>query len=136
MLCQENGKPLMTEHLNKKFQDVLKEMDIKPKKGSGQFVFHSIRSTATTYKLKISGGDIKAVQGENGQKDAKMVTHQYSRILEEDRSRIADIMDTKFYGRKDCMEDAELLKVAEANPELLRQFMSFLTMTNSAKNVG
>ena len=136
MLCQENGKFLLTKHLNKKFQDVLKEMDIKPKKGNCQFVFHSIRSTATTYNLKISGKDIKAVQGENGQKDAKMVTHQYSRILEEDRSRIADIMDAKFYGRKDCKDDDELLKVAEANPELLRQFMSFLTIANSANNVG
>jgi len=59
MICQENGKPIMTEHLNRRFQQVLNKMGIKPKKGDEQYVFHSIRSTATTYKLKISGGDIK-----------------------------------------------------------------------------
>jgi len=132
MLCQENGKPLMTEHLNKRFQSVLKEMGIKPKKGKDQYVFHSIRSTATTYKLKISGGDIKAVQGENGQKDAKMVTHQYSRILEEDRSRIADIMDEKFYGRKDNPGEDELLQAVKDNPALLEQFMEFMALAKKA----
>jgi integrase len=132
MLCQENGKPVMTEHLNKKFQSVLNEMGIKPKKGNDQYVFHSIRSTATTYKLKISGGDIKAVQGENGQKDAKMVTHQYSRILEEDRSRIADIMDEKFYGRKDSAGEDELLQAVKDNPDLLKQFMAFMALAKNA----
>lgn len=29
MICQENGKPAMTEHLNKRFQRVLNEMGIK-----------------------------------------------------------------------------------------------------------
>lgn len=136
MLCQENGKPIMTEHLNKRFQQVLNKMGIKPKKGGEQYVFHSIRSTATTYKLKISGGDIKAVQGENGQKDAKMVTHQYSRILDEDRSRIADIMDEQFYGRKDDADDDELMQAAKANPDLFKQFMQFMKIANNANKVG
>jgi len=136
MICQENGKPIMTEHLNRRFQQVLNKMGIKPKKGDEQYVFHSIRSTATTYKLKISGGDIKAVQGENGQKDAKMVTHQYSRILDEDRSRIADIMDEQFYGRKDETVDDELMQAAKANPDLFKQFMQFMAMANSANKAG
>jgi len=136
MICQENGKPIMTEHLNRRFQQVLNKMGIKPKKGDEQYVFHSIRSTATTYKLKISGGDIKAVQGENGQKDAKMVTHQYSRILDEDRSRIADIMDKQFYGRKEEAVDDELMQAAKANPDLFKQFMQFMAMANSANKAG
>ena len=136
MICQENGKPIMTEHLNRRFQQVLNKMGIKPKKGDEQYVFHSIRSTATTYKLKISGGDIKAVQGENGQKDAKMVTHQYSRILDEDRSRIADIMDEQFYGRKDETVDDELMQAAKANPDLFKQFMQFMAIANSANKAG
>lgn len=131
MICQENGKPIMTEHLNSRFQTVLNQMGIKPKNGDEQYVFHSIRSTATTYKLKISGGDIKAVQGENGQKDAKMVTHQYSRILEEDRSRIADIMDEQFYGRKEEPEVDDFAQMAKANPELFKQFKAFMAMANS-----
>ena len=136
MICQENGKPIMTEHLNRQFQKVLNEIGIKPKKGAEQYVFHSIRSTATTYKLKISCGDIKAVQGENGQKDAKMVTHQYSRILEEDRSRIADIMDDQFYGKKEEAGSDEMIQAAMDNPELFKQFMSFMAMTNNANKIG
>ncbi len=100
----------MTEHLNKRFQKVLNEIGIKPKRGNEQYVFHSIRSTATTYKLRISGGDIKAVQGENGQKDATMVTHQYSLILDEDRSRISDIMEEQFYKKKTMSQMKNLCK--------------------------
>ena len=67
IICQANGRPMMTEHLNKRFQTILNELSIKPSNGKDDenFVFHSIRSTATTYKLRVSGGDIKAVQGEN-----------------------------------------------------------------------
>lgn len=137
MICQENGRPIMTEHLNKRFQGVLNEMGIKPRNGDAQYVFHSIRSTATTYKLRVSGGDIKAVQGENGQKDPKMVTHQYSRILDEDRIRLAEAMDDDFY-RKDerKSEKDELLRTAEENPELFRQFVAFMSSAGFAnKNV-
>lgn len=138
MICQENGKPVMTEHLNKRFQKVLNEMGIKPKHGEKQYVFHSIRSTATTYKLRVSGGDIKAVQGENGQKDPKMVTHQYSRIIDEDRIRIANAMNDDFY-RKDerKSEEEELLSAVKNNPELFKQFVAFMSMTkNSANNIA
>lgn len=138
MICQENGRPVMTEHLNKRFQRVLNEMGIKPKHGEKQYVFHSIRSTATTYKLRVSGGDIKAVQGENGQKDPKMVTHQYSRIIDEDRIRIANAMNDDFY-RKDerKSEEEELLSAVKNNPELFKQFVAFLSMTkNSANNIA
>jgi integrase len=78
VICQANGRPIMTEHLNKRFKTVLQRLGMK------EVVFHSIRVTSTTVKLRLSGGDIKAVQGENGHKDPKMVTKQYSRIFEED----------------------------------------------------
>lgn len=134
MICQENGRPLMTEHLNRKFQSVLGEMGIRPKQGEDQYVFHSIRSTATTYKLRISGGDIKAVQGENGQKDPKIVTHQYSRILDEDRIRIAETVNDDFY-RKDKRkkEEDNIMETVKANPDLFKQFMAFMSATDFAK---
>ena len=137
MICQANGKPIMTEHLNKKFQVVLDEMNIRPKKGDEQYVFHSLRSSATTYKLRVSGGDIKAVQGENGQKDPKMVTEVYSRILEEDRRRISELMAADFYSEGGNSGD-DVLQVAKDNPELFRQFAAFMSMTTgttSANNI-
>lgn len=133
MICQENGRPIMTEHLNKMFQKVLNEMGIKPKKGDAQYVFHSIRSTATTYKFRVSGGDIKAVQGENGQKDPKMVTHQYSRIIDEDRIRLANAMNDDFYRKEERQtEENELLKTVKDNPELFKQFMAFMSAAGIA----
>lgn len=133
IICQENGRPIMTEHLNKRFQKVLNEMGIKPKQGDEQFVFHSIRSTATTYKLRVSGGDIKAVQGENGQKDPKMVTHQYSRIIDEDRIRLAEAMDNDFYRKEERKsEEDELMKTVKDNPELFKQFMAFMSAASFA----
>ena len=85
----------------------------------------------------MSGGDIKAVQGENGQKDPKMVTHQYSRILDEDRIRLADAMNDDFYRKDECKtEENEMLKAVKDNPELFKQFMAFMSVTNSANNRG
>lgn len=77
-------------------------------------------------------------QGENGQKDPKMVTHQYSRIIDEDRIRIANAMNDDFY-RKDerKSEEEELLSAVKNNPELFKQFVAFMSMTkNSANNIA
>ena len=41
-------------------------------------VFHSFRHSSITYKLKLNGGDIKAVQGDSGHAQASMVTEQYA----------------------------------------------------------
>ena len=97
IICQKSGSPITTEYLNRKFQSVLERLDIKPKHGGEKYVFHSLRATSTSYKLKVSGGDIKSVQGDNGQKNAKMVTHQYSRIIDEDRIKIAEMVNSNFY---------------------------------------
>ena len=56
------------------------------------------------------------------------MTHQYSRILDEDRSRISDIMEEQFYGKKDNVADKELMQTVMDNPELLIQFKLFVGM--------
>ena len=43
-------------------------------------------------KLKLSGGDIKAVQGDSGHAQADMVTEVYGHILDEDRKKNAQLM--------------------------------------------
>ena len=55
--------------------------------GLPDVVFHSLRHTSVTYKLKLSGGDIKAVQGDSGHAQADMVTEVYGHIIDEDRRR-------------------------------------------------
>ena len=61
-------------------------------------VFHSLRHTSTTYKLKLSGGDIKAVQGDTGHAQATMVTERYAHILDDDRRVNATRFQKEFYG--------------------------------------
>lgn len=60
-------------------------------------VFHSFRHSSITYKLKLNGGDIKAVQGDSGHAQASMVTEQYVHILDDDRRLNAQRFDDFFY---------------------------------------
>ena len=62
--------------------------------------FHSLRHSSITYKLKWSGGDIKAVQGDSGHARADMVTEQYSHILDEDRVANARRVDEQVYNQQ------------------------------------
>ena len=63
-------------------------------------VFHSFRHSSITYKLKLNGGDIKAVQGDSGHAQASMVTEQYAHILDDDRRINAQRFDDFFYQHK------------------------------------
>ena len=68
--------------------------------GLPDVVFHSLRHTSVTYKLKFSGGDIKAVQGDSGHAQADMVTEVYGHIIDEDRRKNAQRMEDAFYNRE------------------------------------
>lgn len=100
-------------------------------------VFHSLRHSSITYKLKLNGGDIKAVQGDSGHAVASMVTDQYSHILDDDRKANAALIEKAFYSGKDLTPgekkevpetdgageqppalDPELLAKILANPEM------------------
>ena len=118
VICQAHGRPLMTEHLNKKFKDTLKAV------GMREVVFHSLRSTSTQFKLRMSNGDIKAVQGENGHADSKMVTDQYSRIVDEDRRFLADKMESVFYQGNNDEKVHDFMKMVATDPALLEKFMA------------
>ncbi|MEG2623528.1 MAG: tyrosine-type recombinase/integrase [Clostridia bacterium] len=96
IICQANGRPIMTEHLNKRFKEVLVAMG-DPDIDTEGIVFHSIRHTSAGLKLKISKGDVKAVQGDGGWNTPDMVTKRYAHILDEDRRSLAEEMEAKFY---------------------------------------
>ena len=66
--------------------------------GLPDVVFHSLRHTSVTYKL--SGGDIKAVQGDSGHAQADMVTEVYGHIIDEDRRKNAERMENAFYNKE------------------------------------
>ena len=60
MMATTYGLPIGDSYLRGKMQKVIDEQ------GLPDVVFHSLRHTSITYKLKFSGGDIKSVQGDSG----------------------------------------------------------------------
>ena len=90
-----NGRPMESSMIERSFAKLIRDNDL-PK-----VVFHSLRHTSITYKLKLNGGDMKAVQGDSGHAQMKMVADVYSHIIDEDRCRNAELIEEEFYsGRK------------------------------------
>ena len=85
VMATSYGLPLGESYLRVKMQEVI------DREGLPDVVFHSLRHTSVTYKLKLSGGDIKAVQGDSGHAQADMVTEVYGHILDEDRKKNAQL---------------------------------------------
>ena len=126
------GLPIGDSYLRDQMQKVIDEQ------GLPDVVFHSLRHTSVTYKLKLSGGDIKAVQGDSGHAQADMVTEVYGHIIDEDRRKNAQRMEDAFYNRENLNPqmksadddqtantvavpegvDAELLMKVLGNPEM------------------
>ncbi|WP_312279039.1 tyrosine-type recombinase/integrase [Oscillibacter sp.] len=91
IFTEGKGLPLQTEWVNKHFDKLLIEHNF-PK-----VVFHSLRHSSTTYKLLISGGDLKSVQSDNGHVKPDMVLNVYARIQDEQRREMALQMEKAFY---------------------------------------
>ena len=94
ILATEYGLPRGGAYIRDSLNKLIKQHDLP------QIVFHSFRHMSVTYKLKLNGGDIKAVQGDSGHAQADMVTEVYSHIIDEDRRRNATLLEDSFYNRK------------------------------------
>ena len=53
IICQANGRPIMTEHLNKRFKEALRDL-ADPSIDLESVVFHSLRHTSASVKLRLS----------------------------------------------------------------------------------
>ena len=124
------GLPIGDSYLRNKMQDIIDEL------GLPDVVFHSLPHTSVTYKLKLSGGDIKAVQGDSGHAQADMVTEEYGHIIDEDRRKNAEMMENAFYNKENLnpqmMDDkGESKKIEEpdgVDAELLMKVLANLEM--------
>lgn len=139
IICQANGRPIMTEHLNKRFKEVLTGLN-DPTINVDNVVFHSLRHTSTGVKLRLSKGDLKAVQGDGGWNSPDMVTRRYAHILDEDRRRLADEMEQSFYKGKPeepappatpALDMQALVNLISANPELLKKALESVQLANN-----
>ena len=71
--------------------------ELREKAGLPKVVFHSLRHSSTTYKLKLNHGDLKATQGATGHAQIDMITSVYAHILDEDRKINAQKFESAFY---------------------------------------
>ena len=101
VVARDNGRPFEEHNISEKLKALIQTNNLRP------VVFHSLRHSSTSVKLKISGGDIKAVQGDTGHAQANMVTDVYSHIMDSSRPaahgflhETADSAAKKFAG--DC----------------------------------
>ena len=141
VLANGLGMPTEQTRITELFAELIEKNDL-PK-----VVFHSLRHSSITYKLKLNGGDIKSMQGDSGHAQAQMVTDQYSHILDDDRRNNAALFEKAFYSGKgaDSIEaskeaakeaaplpsnvDPELVAKILANPEMAA------LLTSLAKNI-
>lgn len=101
VIAQPNGRPLEGQIISRAFSELIREH------GLPDVVFHSLRHSSTTYKLKLNNGDMKAVQGDTGHAQLKMVSDVYSHILDEDRKNNAAKFEEAFYHRDDAPDAPE-----------------------------
>lgn len=95
VIALANGRPCEGRVLLKSFEELRTRAKLP------NVVFHSLRHSSTTYKLKLNHGDIKATQGDTGHAQADMITEVYSHILDEDRKINAQKFEAAFYGGVD-----------------------------------
>ena len=99
ILATTYGLPIGGSYLREKMQAVIEA------EGLPDVVFHSLRHTSITYKLKLSGGDIKSVQGDSGHSQADMITEVYGHIIDEDRRKNAQLIEAAFYNKGNLSPD-------------------------------
>ena len=130
-----NGRPCEQRIIDKEF-NLLKE-----KAGLPNVVFHSLRHSSTTYKLKLNHGDLKATQGDTGHAELDMITRVYAHILDEDRKVNAQKFESAFYSNPDLrnvrppqeperpqqtLDLAALIEQLQKSPELANTLAALL----------
>ena len=135
VVALSNGRPCEQRIIDKEF-NLLKE-----KAGLPNVVFHSLRHSSTTDKLKLNHGDLKATQGDTGHAELDMITRVYAHILDEDRKVNAQKFESAFYSNPDLrnvrppqepeqpqqtLDLAALIEQLQKSPELANTLAALL----------
>ena len=146
LFANASGRPMEGQVINRALSKLIKDNDLHP------VVFHSIRHSSITYKLKWTEGDIKSVQGDSGHARADMVADVYSHILDEDRAINAQRFDEKFYGNPSPSDETpgdppaeqpqgvlsmqEMLMGVLTNPEMSKAFQEFFLQQQASSKAA
>lgn len=90
----------------------------REKAGLPYVVFHSLRHSNTTYKLKLNHGDLKATQGNTGHAQIDMITDVYAHILDEDKKVNAQKLEATFYAKNSVNPLKNVTSPEDGNPDL------------------
>ena len=137
VIALPNGRPCENRIIEKEFLDLKKKAELP------NVVFHSLRHSSTTYKLKLNHGDLKATQGDTGHAEIDMITKVYAHILDEDRKINAQKFESAFYANPDLrkvkppQEEAQptqfdlsvLIEQLQKSPELANTLASIISKT-------
>lgn len=135
VVALNNGRPCEGRVLLKAFEA------LREKAGLPNVVFHSLRHSSTTYKLKLNHGDLKATQGDTGHAQIDMITDIYAHILDEDRKVNATKFENAFYNIKADLRNVQapteestatldvsaLIEQLQKSPELLQTLSQLVT---------
>lgn len=91
ILRYSNGRPLSEETLPRLLEKQLLQL------GLPVVSFHSLRHSSISYKLVLTGGNIKAVQGDSGHAQAEIITERYGHIIDSCRKQCAQDFEEEFY---------------------------------------
>ena len=91
IFSDQYGYPFNENFINSRFRKQLKQCNLP------HVVFHSLRHSSVTYKLLITNGDIKSVQGDTGHFQLNMITNVYSHIIDRHREKTAHAFEQLFY---------------------------------------
>lgn len=124
VLTFPNGRPVENRIIEKEFGYLKKEAELP------DVVFHSLRHSSTTYKLKLNHGDLKATQGDTGHSQINMITDVYAHIIDEDRKVNAQRFEESFYAKHNLRkvtppkeennELENLVSALQQSPELIQ----------------
>lgn len=130
VLAHEDGRPYEERQIAEKLRKFIRESNLPP------VVFHSLWHCSTSVKLQVSGGNIKAVQGDTGHAQARMVTDLYSHTNNEARRQLAQKVEVDFFQRRDpfakdtknAADDEALAayQLLQANPDIAKLIIAMM----------
>lgn len=135
-----NGRPCESRVMEKEFNKLKEKLNLP------NVVFHSLRHSSTTYKLKLNKGDIKATQGDTGHAQIDMITDVYAHILDEDRKVNAQRFEEAFYANCDLRkvtppdektvtpEVANIVQMLQNSPELTSMLSNLISQAGGNIN--
>ena len=132
VVAHEDGRPYEERQIAALLRKLIADHNLRP------VVFHSLRHCSASLKLQIGGGNIKAVQGDTGHAQARMVTDLYAHTHNEDRRRLAQMVDEDFFQKrqsetnKAAADEADLAyQLLQNNPDIAKLIIATLQKKSS-----